>query len=164
MAKLDQIDEKLKHSEEDRDAIRKEIRNNKHEYLDSYFHLARATEEKLQQMSDKIDTTDEERDKNIRKDMREMKQRYDAVNSQLGSLETRMDTMSRDQVESSSAIQTKLDAILRNSTPQDRPAAELTQGNRVDFVEPQRNKRQSTPLPVPREAASTAPGGGARRL
>ena len=82
MAKLDQIDEKLKHSEEDRDVIRKEIRNNKHEYLDSYFHLARATEEKLQQMSDKIDTTDEERDKNIRKDMREMKQRYDAKNSQ----------------------------------------------------------------------------------
>ncbi|XP_063728356.1 max-binding protein MNT-like [Symsagittifera roscoffensis] len=67
MAKLDQIDEKLKHSEEDRDEIRKEIRNNKYEYLDSYFHLARATEEKLQQMSDKIDTTDEERDKNIRK-------------------------------------------------------------------------------------------------
>ena len=164
MAKLDQIDEKLKHSEEDRDVIRKEIRNNKHEYLDSYFHLARATEEKLQQMSDKIDTTDEERDKNIRKDMREMKQLYDAVNSQLGSLETRMDTMSRDQAESSSAIQTKLDAILRNSTPQDRPAAERTQGNRVDFVEPQRNKRQSIPLPVPREAASTAPGGGARRL
>ena len=159
MAKLDQIDEKLKHSEEDRNVIRKEMRNNQHEYLDSYFHLARATEEKLQQMSDKVDTTDGERVKNIRKDMREMKQRYDAVNSQLGSLETRMDTMSRDQAESSSAIQTKLDAILRNSTPQDRPAAERTQGNRVDFVEPQRNKRQSTPLPVPREAASTAPVG-----
>ena len=159
MAKLDQIDEKLEHSEEDRNVIRKEMRDNKHEYLDNYFHLARATEEKLQQMSDKVDTTDGERDKNIRKDMREMKQRYDAVNSQLGSLETRMDTMSRDQAESSSAIQTKLDAILRNSAPQDRPAAERTQGNRVDFVEPQRNKRQSRPLPVTREAASTAPVG-----
>ena len=136
MAKLDQIDKKLKHSEEDRDVIRKEIRNNKHEYLDSYFNLARATEESLQQMSDKVDTTDEERDKNIKKDMQEMKQRYDAVNSQLGSLETRMNTMSRDQSESSCAIQTKLDAILRNSTSQDRPAAERTQGNRVDFVEP----------------------------
>ena len=164
MAKLGQMDEKLKHSEEDRTVIRKEMRNNKHVYLDSYFHLARATEEKLQQMSDKIDTTDEERDKNIRKDMREMKQRYDAVNSHLGSLETRMDTTSRDQAESSSAIQTKLDAILRISTPQDRPAAERTQGNRVDFVEPQRNKRQSTPLPVPREAASTAPGGGGKAI
>ena len=138
MAKLDQIDEKLKHIEEDRNVIRKEMRNNKHEYLDSYFHLARATEEKLQQMSDKVDTTDGERDKNIKKDMREMKQRYDAVNSQLGSLETRMNMMSRDHPEGSSAIQTKLDAILRNSTPQDRPAAELTQGNKVDFVEPQR--------------------------
>ena len=160
MAKLDQIDKKLKHSEEDRDVIRKEIRINKHEYLDSCFNLARATEEKLQQMSDKVDTTDEERDRNIRKDMQERKQRYDAVNSQLGSLETRMDTMSRDQAESSCAIQTKLDAILRNSTPQDRPAAERTQGNRVDFVEPQRSKRQSTPLPLPRDAASTEPGGG----
>ena len=117
-------------------------------------------------MSDKVNTTDEKRDKNIRKDMQDMKQRYDPVNSQLGSLETRMDTMSRDQAESSCAIQTKLDAILRNSTPQDRPAAERTQGfgNRVDFVEPQRNKRQSTPLPLPRDAASTAPGGGAKRL
>ena len=159
MAKLDQIDEILKHSEVDRNLIRKEMRKNKHEYLDNYFHLARTTEEKLQQMSDKVETTDGERDKKIRKDMLEMKQRYDAVNSQLGSLETRMDTMSRDQAESSSAIQTKLDAILRNSTPQDRPAAERTQGNRVDFVEPQRNKRQSTPLPATREAAITAPVG-----
>ena len=140
--------------------ISREIRNNKHEYLDNYFNLARATEERLQQMSDKVDTTEEERDKNIGKDTQEMKQRYDAVNSQLGSLKTRMDTMSRDQAESSCAIQTKLDAILRNSTPQDRPAAERTQGNRVDFVEPQRNKRQSTPLPLPRDAAFTAPGGG----
>ena len=79
MAKLDQIDKKLKHSEEDRYVIRKELRNNKHEYLDSYFNLAKATEERLQQVSDKVDTTDEERDKNIKKDMQEMKQRYDAV-------------------------------------------------------------------------------------
>ena len=70
-----------------------------------------------------------------------------------------MDTMSRDQAESSCAIQAKLDAILRNSKSQDRPPAERTQGNRVDFVEPQQNKRQSTPLPLPRDAANTAPGG-----
>ena len=124
MAKLDQIDKRLKHSEEDREVIKKELRYNKHDYLDNYFNLARATEEKLQQMSDKVDTTDEERDKNIKKDMQEKKQRYDSVNSQLGSLETRMDTMSRDQAESSCAIQAKLDAILRNSTSQDRPGAE----------------------------------------
>ena len=60
MAKLDQIEKKLKHSEEDRDVIRKELRYNKHEYLDSYFNLAKATEERLQQMSDKVDTTDGE--------------------------------------------------------------------------------------------------------
>ena len=160
MAKLDQIDKKLKHSEEDREVIKKELRYNKHEYLDNYFNLARATEGKLQQLSDKVEATDGERDKNIKKGMQEVKQRYDSVNSQLGSLETRMDTMRRDQAESSCAIQAKLDAILRNSTSQDRSETDRTQGNRVDFVEPQRNKRQSTPLPLPRGAASTAPGGG----
>ena len=72
--------------------------------------------------------------------------------------------MSRDQAESSCAIQAKLDAILRNSTSQDRPAAERTQGNRFDFVEPQRNKRQSTPLPLPQDAANTAPGGGGKAI
>ena len=100
MAKLDQIDKKLKHSEEDRDVIRKELRNNKHEYLDSYFNLAKATEERLQQMPAKVDTTDKEGDKNIKKDMQEMKQRYDAVNSLLGSLETRMDTILLENVQS----------------------------------------------------------------
>ena len=43
--------------------------------------------------------------------------------------------MRRDQAESSCAIQAKLDAILRNSTSQDRPATDRTQGNRVDFVD-----------------------------
>ena len=47
MAKLDQIDKRLKHSEEDREVIKKELRYNKHEYLDNYFNLAKATEEKL---------------------------------------------------------------------------------------------------------------------
>ena len=57
------------------------------------------TEEKLQQMSDKVEATDKDREKNIKKDMQEMKQRYDTVNSKLGNLETRMDSMSRDQVQ-----------------------------------------------------------------
>ena len=61
--------------------IKKELRYNKHEYLDNYFNLAKATEEKLQQMSGKVDATDGERGKNIKKDMQEMKQRYEAVNS-----------------------------------------------------------------------------------
>ena len=164
MAKLDQIDKKLRHSEEDREVIKKELRYNKHEYLDNFFNLARATEEKLQQMSDKVEATDGERDKNIKKDLQVMKQRYDAVNSQMGCLETRMDTRRRDQAESSCAIQAKLDAILRNSTSQDKPVTDRTQGNRVDFVEPQRNKPESTPLPLPRDAAITAPGGGGKTI
>ena len=157
MTKLNQIDKKLKYSEEDRDLIRKELKYNKHEYLDSYFNLAKATDERLQQMSDKVDATNEERDKNIKKDMQQLKNRYDDVNSQLGSLEKRMDIMNRNQAESSCAIQAKLDAILRNSTSQERPAADRTQGTRVDFVEQQRNKRQSTPLPLTRDAISIAP-------
>ena len=52
MAKPDQIDKKLKHSKEDREVIKKELRYNKREYLNNFFNLARATEEKLQQMSD----------------------------------------------------------------------------------------------------------------
>ena len=157
MTKLNQIDKKLKYSEEDRDLIRKELKYNKHEYLDSYFNLAKATDERLQQMSDKVDATNEERDKNIERDMQQLKNRYDDVNSQLGSLEKRMDTMNRNQAVSSCAMQAKLDAILRNSTSQERPAADRTQGTRVDFVEPQRNKRQSTPLPLNRDAVSIAP-------
>ena len=158
-AKLDQIDKKLKCSEEDREVIKKEIIYNKNEYLDNYFNLARATEEKLKQMLDKVEATDKDREENINKDMQAMKQRYDLVNSKLGSLETRIETMSRDQAESSCAIQAKLDAILRNYTSQDRPVTDRTHGNRVDFVEPQRNKRESTPLPLPRGAASIGPGG-----
>ena len=157
MTKLNQIDKKLKYSEEDRDLIKKELKYNKHEYLDSYFNLAKATDERLQQMSDKIEATNEERDKCIRKDMQQLKNRYDDVHSHLVSLEKRMDTMNRNQAESSCAIQAKLDAILRNSTSQERPAADRTQCTRVDFVEPQRNKRQSTPLPSTRDAVSTAP-------
>ena len=138
--------------------IKKKLGYNKHEYLDNYFNLAKATEEKLQQMSDKVEATDKDREENINKDTQAMKQRHDAVNSQLGSLKTRMDTMSRDQAESSCAIQAKLDAILRNFTSQDRPVTDRTQGNRVDFVEPQRDKRESTPLPLPQGAASFGPG------
>ena len=157
MAKLNQINKKLKHSEEDREVIRKELRYNKHEYLDSYFNLAKATDERLKEMSDKVETTNEERDNNIKKDMQQLINRYDDVNSQLGSLEKRMDKMSKNQAETSCAIQAKLDAILRNSTSQERPAADRTQGKRVDFVEPQRNKRQSTPLSLTRDTVSIAP-------
>ena len=110
-------------------------------------------------MSEKVEATDKDREKNIKKDLQEMKKQYVTVNSKLGNLETRMDTMSRDQVESSCAIQSKLDAILRNSIAQDNLVTNRTQRNGVDFVEAQRNKRESTPLPLHRDAASTVPGG-----
>ena len=66
-------------------------------------------------MSDKVEATDKKREKHIKKDMEEKKKRYDTVNGKLWNLETRMDTMSKDQTESSCAIQSKLDALLRNS-------------------------------------------------
>ena len=55
--------------------------------------------------------------------------------------------MSRDHTKSSCAIQAKLDAILRNSTAQYKLVADRPQGTRVDFIEPQLKKRDSTPLP-----------------
>ena len=45
MAKLHQIGNKLKWSEEDQQMLKKEIRYNKNENLDNCFNLARATEE-----------------------------------------------------------------------------------------------------------------------
>ena len=156
MEKLKQIDKKLKCSEEDRQMLKKEVRYNKNEDLDNCFNLARATEEKLQQMSDKVEATDKEQEKNIKKDMQEFKQRYDTLNSKLWSLETRIDTMSKDQFENSCAVQSKLDALLRNSTAQDKLVTDRTQGIKVDFVEPQRNKRESTT--ISRSAASTGAG------
>ena len=57
-----------------------------------------------------------------------------------------MDTMGKDQAEISCAIHSKLDAILRNSIAQYKLAVEKPSGTRVDFVEPQRKKRESAPL------------------
>ena len=80
--------------------------------------------------------------------MEEMKKRYDTVNEKLWNLEIRMDRMSKEQVESSGAIQSNLDALLRNSIDQDKLVADKPPGTRFDFVEPQRKKRESTPLPL----------------
>ena len=44
-------------------------------------------------------------------------------------------------------MQPKLDALLRNSIAQDKLVAEKPPGTRVVFVEPQRKKKESTPLP-----------------
>ena len=152
MAELEQIDKQLKSSEEDRKELKREIRYNKNENLDNCFNLARATEEKLQQMSNKVEATDKEQEKHIKMHMQEMKQQYDTVNRKLWNLETRIDTMSKEQSESSCAIQSKLDALLRNSIVQDKMIADKPQGNRVDFIEPQRNKWESTPLPRVQQA------------
>ena len=52
-------------------------------------------------MADKVETIDKEREKkHIKKDMEEMKKLCDTVNEKLWNLETRMDTMSKDQAES----------------------------------------------------------------
>ena len=64
-----------------------------------------------------------EREKYIKKDMEQMKKRYDIVSEKLWNLENRMDTMSKEQVESSGAIQSKLDVLLRNSKAQDKSVA-----------------------------------------
>ena len=98
-------------------------------------------------MSDKVEATNKEREKHIMKDMEEMKKRYDTVNEKLWNLATRMAIMSKDKAENSYAIQSKLDAILRNSIAQDELVTDKPQGTRSDFVEPQRKKRESTPLP-----------------
>ena len=91
--------------------------------------------------------------------MEEMKTRYDTVNEKLGSQETRMDTMGKGQAESSCAIQSKLDALLRKSTAQDKLVVEKPSGTRVDFVEPQRKKREYTLLA---RTDSTMASGGIR--
>ena len=90
-----------------------------------------------------------------------MKQRYDTVNNKLWRPERSLGTKSKDQAESSCAIKSKLDALLRNSTAQDKLVADRMQGNIVDFIEPQRKKRESTSLP--RSAASSG-AGGSRQL
>ena len=159
MAKLDQIDKKMKYSEKDRQELKRDVRHNKNENLDNYFVLARATEEKLQQMSDKVEATDNEREKHNKKNMEELKKRYDTVKEKLWNLETRMDTMGKDQAESSCAIQSKLEALLRNLIAQDKLMVEKSSGTRVDLVEPQRKKRASTPLT---RIDSTMASGGLR--
>ena len=59
----EQIDKKVKCGEEDRQELMKELRYNKSENLANYFFLARASEEKLQQRADKVETTDKERER-----------------------------------------------------------------------------------------------------
>ena len=64
MVKLEQMDKKLKCSEKDHQETRKELRLKKNENFDDYITLVRATEERLQQMTERVETTDKEREKN----------------------------------------------------------------------------------------------------
>ena len=66
------------------------------------------------------------------------------------------EAMSKDQAESSCAIQSKLDALLRKSLAQDKSGTDKQPGTRVVFVEPQRKTKESTPLP--RTDNSIGPG------
>ena len=65
-------------------------------------------------MSDKVEAIDKKREKRFKKDMEEVKKRYDTVNENLWNLNTRMDAMAQEQVESSCNIQSKLNALLKN--------------------------------------------------
>ena len=59
-------------------------------------------------------------------------------------------SMSKDQAESSCVKQSKLDALLINSNAQVKTISDKTEkqtGTKVDFVEPQRKKHESTSLP-----------------
>ena len=67
MTKLEHIDKKLKCSDEE---LKKELRHNKNENLDNYYILARATEEKLKQMANKVEMTIKEREKMSKKTWR----------------------------------------------------------------------------------------------
>ena len=74
-------------------------------------------------------------------------------------METRNQNGHKEQgkAESSGAIQSKLDVLLRNSIAQDKLVVDKPSGSRVGFVEPQRKKQESTPLP--RIDSSMALGG-----
>ena len=70
MLQLEQIDKKLSSGKVDREEKKREVRYNKNDNLDNYI-LARAAEEKLQKMAERVETTDKEREKFIKKDIEE---------------------------------------------------------------------------------------------
>ena len=93
---------------------------------DNNFTLAGVTEEKILQMAERVETTDKEREKFIKKNMEEIKKWYKTVNDKLWSLEKGMDTISKNQAENSCAIQFKMDALLRYSINQDKGVPDKT--------------------------------------
>ena len=64
--------------------MRREVRYDKKENLGTYFTLARANEEKLLQMAERVKRTDKEREKFNKRDMEEIKMLYETVNENSG--------------------------------------------------------------------------------
>ena len=100
-------------------------------------------------MAERVETSCREREKFIQSNLDVTKRRHETVNDKLWNLETKMDTMSIDQAESFCAVQSKLDALPRNSINKEKTVTDKTErqpGTRLDFVEPHRKKQESTPL------------------
>ena len=66
--------------------MKREIRHNKNEGIENYFTPAGSTEERLQQIANKIEQSDKEREKLFRTDMKEGRKQYKRVNGKLWSL------------------------------------------------------------------------------
>ena len=86
MQKIEQIDIKIRYGEEDQEELKMEIRHNRNESFDENSIMAGSTEERFQQIAEKIEQTDKERAKLIRKDMKEVRNLYESVNIKLWSL------------------------------------------------------------------------------
>ena len=63
--------------------MKKETRHNKNENLYNYLSLAKATEEKLLQMAEKVEEADKVRQRFIKKDIEETKKRCETVTKKL---------------------------------------------------------------------------------
>ena len=58
---------------------KREVRHNKNENLDNYFTMTRASEVKLLHMAERVEHTDNEREKFLKKVMK-VRKRYETVN------------------------------------------------------------------------------------
>ena len=119
MLQLEQIDKKFSIGKEDREEKKSEVRYNKNDNLDNYI-LARAAEEKLQKMAERVETTDKEREKFIKKDKGDKTKTV--RNRKRQALESGDDNGHNEQRPTREFLchTVKLDALLRNSFNQDK--------------------------------------------
>ena len=119
MRKVEYIDKKLKYDEGDRQELKWKIRLN---IMKDLIFISQWPDQRkrLQQIAEKVEQNFKEREKLIKKDMKEMSKRYESVNCKFWCQQTRMDTSSGHQAESSRAMQSKMDALLRNSINQEK--------------------------------------------